>query len=109
MSASASSSDKGEKDTSGATKSDSASKSSSTESTSRVVCIGDLHGNLKDCKRLWENLTTKIGKEALLQASVVFLGDYVDRGEDTKGVLDWLIALRSERKKRKIRQSTPLS
>ena len=30
-------------------------------------------------------------------ATVVFLGDYCDRGPDTRGVLEWLVALYAQR------------
>ena len=63
----------------------------------RVVCIGDLHGNLTEISALWRALETKLGAD-LDSAVVIFLGDYCDRGPDTKGVLDWLIALRDCRK-----------
>lgn len=35
----------------------------------------------------------------MLRAGIVFLGDYCDRGADTKGVLDWLIQLKRDRRK----------
>eukprot|EP01063_Lacrimia_lanifica_P019983 TRINITY_DN27377_c0_g1_i1.p1 TRINITY_DN27377_c0_g1~~TRINITY_DN27377_c0_g1_i1.p1 ORF type:complete len:342 (+),score=79.91 TRINITY_DN27377_c0_g1_i1:59-1084(+) len=64
----------------------------------RIVCIGDLHGNLPECLELWGNLEALHGAEALQhEITVVFLGDYCDRGPNTKGVLDWLIALKASR------------
>jgi len=59
-----------------------------------VICIGDVHGNLKQMKMLWKVLQRRYSKETLQRANIVFLGDYCDRGPDTKGVLDWLIKLK---------------
>lgn len=52
---------------------------------SHIIAIGDIHG-------------CRLSLEALARAAdfssadrLVFLGDYVDRGPDSKGVIDWLI------------------
>jgi len=63
----------------------------------RVICIGDLHGNLTRAKALWTNLVDTIGDQEVSNAEVVFLGDFCDRGPDTKGVIDWLINLQLSR------------
>jgi len=52
---------------------------------------------LDKAKRLWANLNLELGEEALMKAKVIFLGDYCDRGPNTKGMLDWLINLKKER------------
>ena len=68
------------------------------QSSDRVICVADVHGNLTQLKALWAALTTHLGGEAELRRTrVVFLGDYCDRGPDTRGVLDWLVALKQER------------
>ncbi|MFN3960975.1 MAG: metallophosphoesterase family protein [Parvularculaceae bacterium] len=55
----------------------------------RVYAIGDIHG----CARLLDALLTKINADtAGAKRRLVFLGDYVDRGEDSKGVIDRLLA-----------------
>lgn len=68
---------------------------------SRVVCVGDLHGNMDETRQLWSNLEAHFSKNgdsaALSRATVVFLGDYSDRGPETKAVLDWLLHLRDRR------------
>lgn len=67
-------------------------------SSERVICVADVHGNLTQLKALWAALATHLGGEdELRRTRVVFLGDYCDRGPDTRGVLDWLIALKQER------------
>ncbi len=59
----------------------------------KIYAIGDIHG----CARLLDALVAKIEKDArgLENARLIFLGDYVDRGPDSKGVLDRLIELQA--------------
>ncbi len=52
------------------------------------IAIGDIHGCLTPLQRLIETLNPKPTD------TLVFLGDYVDRGPNTKGVIDYLIELR---------------
>jgi len=53
----------------------------------RVIAIGDIHGHSR-------SLAALVGQLRLGPAdTLVTLGDYVDRGPDTKGVIDQLIAL----------------
>ena len=61
----------------------------------RTILIGDLHGQLQKLSCLWERLEIELGSAAFLSSRVVFLGDYVDRGPDPAGVLQWLATLRS--------------
>ena len=67
------------------------------EANQRVICIGDVHGNLIELEALWAKLHEHLGEAELQKITVVFLGDYCDRGPNTRGVLDWLIALKRER------------
>eukprot|EP00951_Prasinocladus_malaysianus_P050421 scaffold680301_cov45-Prasinocladus_malaysianus.AAC.1 len=60
---------------------------------SNTVLVGDIHGHLDKLRTLWQRLEDHLGAEAFLSARVVFLGDYVDRGPDTAGVLEWLSTL----------------
>lgn len=50
-----------------------------------LYAIGDIHGSLSALKTIF--------RQGLIKPDdlVVFLGDYVDRGHDVKGVFDWLI------------------
>jgi serine/threonine protein phosphatase 1 len=55
---------------------------------SRRIAIGDVHGCLKTFRALVEN------KIHLEKADELFLiGDFIDRGPDGKGVLDYLVSL----------------
>lgn len=58
-----------------------------------VICVGDIHGHMHRLRELWRNLEAKVGSESFNTATVIFLGDYNDRGPNTKQVLDFLIAL----------------
>lgn len=57
---------------------------------SRFLAVGDIHG----CAKTFRHLLTS---EFKLEKSdvVVCLGDYIDRGPDSKGVIDFIIELRN--------------
>ena len=58
----------------------------------RLYAVGDIHG----CANLLDALLEKIDAErSPAPRRLVFLGDYVDRGEDSKRVLDRLLAIRA--------------
>ncbi|TVQ65682.1 MAG: serine/threonine protein phosphatase [Balneolaceae bacterium] len=57
----------------------------------RIVAIGDIHGCVKTLQALIDKLS---GYKNDLH---VFVGDYVDRGPDSRGVVDFLLGLREER------------
>lgn len=59
-------------------------------SPSRLIAIGDIHGQLDQLNRLLELVSPSEDDR------LVFLGDYVDRGQDSKGVIDRLSALGHE-------------
>jgi serine/threonine protein phosphatase 1 len=61
----------------------------------RVYAIGDIHGRADLLDALIGEITADIGK--LSDAQLIFLGDYVDRGEDSRGVIDRLIELRKSK------------
>ncbi len=69
-----------------------------SSSENRLVCIGDIHGHLDKIISLWTNLENSLGVDELYECVVVFLGDYCDKGPDTKGVIDWLINLKNRRR-----------
>jgi serine/threonine protein phosphatase 1 len=56
--------------------------------TARTIVIGDVHGELAHLERLW-SLLPALGTEDTL----VFLGDYIDRGPDSRGVVAFLRGL----------------
>lgn len=56
----------------------------------RLLAIGDIHGCLGHLQGLLERVNP--GTDDRL----VFLGDYIDRGENSPGVLDYLLALQRQ-------------
>lgn len=56
----------------------------------RTLVIGDIHG----CNKALNGLLEVI--QPASDDTLIFLGDYVDRGPDSRGVLDTLIALKSQ-------------
>lgn len=55
----------------------------------RIFAIPDIHGRLDLLKALWERLLKEQFLD-LTQDKVVFMGDMIDRGPDSKGVLDFI-------------------
>lgn len=60
-----------------------------------VCCIGDIHGYYSKLRNLWSNLEALIYPKSFQKALIIFLGDYCDRGPDTRKVIDFLISLPS--------------
>jgi serine/threonine protein phosphatase 1 len=59
----------------------------------RTFAIGDIHGDLAALQLLFERLP-----EITSDDTIVFLGDYIDRGPDSAGVVAWV---------RELQQKTP--
>lgn len=57
-----------------------------------TVAIGDIHGNLSALEDLLAKVMPTMGQGDVL----VFLGDYIDRGPDTRGCLERIVRLREE-------------
>ncbi len=57
---------------------------------SRRFVISDIHG----CRNTLVELVNKIGLQ--FDDALFFLGDYIDRGPDSKGVLDFIINLKKQ-------------
>ncbi len=53
----------------------------------RTLAIGDIHGCLAPLRLLWRSV------DAQPEDRIVFIGDYIDRGPDSRGVIDFLIDL----------------
>jgi serine/threonine protein phosphatase 1 len=56
----------------------------------RTLAIGDIHGCLDPLRRLWDVIDFQKNDR------MIFLGDYVDRGPDSKGVIDFLMNLQDQ-------------
>jgi serine/threonine protein phosphatase 1 len=57
----------------------------------RVYAIGDIHGCLDRLVALHEMIAEDMAARPVAHATLVHLGDYVDRGADSAQVIDWLI------------------
>lgn len=53
----------------------------------RTLAIGDIHGCLEPLQKLWEVI------KPTAEDHIIFVGDYVDRGANTKGVIDFLLSI----------------
>ncbi len=51
----------------------------------KTIAIGDVHGDLEHLRTLWSRLP-----ELTTDDTVVFLGDYIDRGPDSRGVIEFV-------------------
>jgi serine/threonine protein phosphatase 1 len=57
----------------------------------RLYAIGDIHGRVDLLRKLLEIIVTHEVARPSQKAALIFLGDYVDRGPDSRGVIDLLI------------------
>jgi serine/threonine protein phosphatase 1 len=62
-----------------------------TPSGSRIYAIGDIHGRLDLLTRLHALIVADAGSATAQRRVLVYVGDYVDRGPDSSGVLDLLL------------------
>ncbi len=56
-----------------------------SSTSGRLLAVGDIHGCLPQLKLLFQQVRPTPADQ------VVFLGDYIDRGTDSRGVLDYLL------------------
>ena len=59
-----------------------------------TVAIGDIHGNVSALEDLLPKVMPTMGQGDVL----VFLGDYIDRGPDTRGCLERIVRLKEQAK-----------
>jgi serine/threonine protein phosphatase 1 len=57
----------------------------------RIIVVGDIHGCLGKLEEMMTRLAPTPGRDQL-----VFLGDYIDRGENSRGVIEYLLGLREK-------------
>jgi serine/threonine protein phosphatase 1 len=57
----------------------------------KIFAVGDIHGCLESLEALLEILPINWGKDLL-----IFLGDYIDRGENPRGVVEKIITLKKK-------------
>jgi len=59
---------------------------------SRVYAVGDVHGRLDLLQRLLGLIKADAAPAKSLRKTLVYLGDYIDRGPESKGVIDFLLS-----------------
>lgn len=52
----------------------------------RILAIGDIHGNYQKFCTLWEKLAFDAAQDL-----AIFLGDYTDRGKESRAVMEWVL------------------
>jgi serine/threonine protein phosphatase 1 len=67
--------------------------SASPPSALRVYAIGDVHGRLDCLEQLFDRIKRDVAEYPVSNFRIVMLGDYVDRGPQSSGVLEFLCAL----------------
>lgn len=58
----------------------------------RIYAIGDIHGCLVDLKQVQENIQQDLQSRPHPKPVIIYLGDFIDRGPDSRGVIENLIA-----------------
>ncbi|MCH2546365.1 MAG: metallophosphoesterase [Alphaproteobacteria bacterium] len=59
----------------------------------RIYAIGDIHGELNLLEQLQEKISTDLrNNPAISNVKIIYLGDYINRGSDSRKTIDRLIA-----------------
>ncbi len=66
---------------------------SSTPDNTRIYAIGDVHGHIDLLVKLHQKISDDLDKNPIDQHRIIFLGDYIDRGPDSAGCVEYLIEL----------------
>ena len=61
---------------------------------SRIYAIGDVHGRLDLLTRLHALIAADAAEASARRRMIVYLGDYIDRGPDSRGVIELLLQTR---------------
>ena len=56
----------------------------------RIYAVGDIHGRLDLLRALYAHIAGEIADSEPARTVEIFLGDYVDRGQHSAGVIEWL-------------------
>lgn len=63
----------------------------------RIYAVGDIHGRLDLLERLLDMIAEDEAKRSHCETTLIFLGDLVDRGPDSRGVVERLMQLSADR------------
>ncbi|MCB2082069.1 MAG: serine/threonine protein phosphatase, partial [Rickettsiales bacterium] len=64
----------------------------STPPNTRIYAVGDIHGRLDLLMKLEDRIMEDAARNSASRKVVVYLGDYVDRGTQSRQVIEHLIA-----------------
>lgn len=62
-----------------------------TATSIRIYAVGDIHGRFDRLEELYARIAADSPGSPPVRSIEIFLGDYVDRGPQSREVLDWLI------------------
>ncbi|MCB9989432.1 MAG: metallophosphoesterase [Rhodospirillales bacterium] len=57
----------------------------------RVYAVGDIHGYVNALDLMHDKISADLAENPSRRTEVIYLGDYIDRGPDSAGVLDRLV------------------
>ncbi len=66
---------------------------SSTPDNMRIYAIGDVHGYLNLLETLHQKIDIDLKKHPVNKYRIIFVGDYIDRGPDSAGCVEYLVNL----------------
>jgi len=69
---------------------------SATPQNMRIYAIGDVHGYLQLLRDIHLKIRNDLESNPTEEYKIVFLGDYIDRGPDSAGCVQFLIDLKAE-------------
>jgi serine/threonine protein phosphatase 1 len=64
----------------------------STPAETRIYAVGDIHGRADLLNDIVKRIDEDLRRRPIRHAVEIYLGDYIDRGPDSKGVIDLLAA-----------------
>ena len=70
-------------------------KDARTPDDMRIYALGDSHGCLDELKALDQMISDDLQARPIESHKIIFLGDYVDRGPDSAGCLQYLLERRA--------------
>ena len=76
----------------------------------RIYAVGDIHGRLDLLTEMLARIRADLAARPHPRPLMIFLGDYVDRGPDSRGVIETLIGLEAGRRSHRLpaREPRPL-
>ena len=67
-----------------------------TPPNTRIYAVGDVHGHIKLLEIIHTLIRNDLEKNPVDDYKLIFLGDYIDRGPDSAGCIEYLINLMAE-------------